>query len=501
MIRCLPNNVKQITYRGSLRSCNYTCEYCPFSKRRATEKELLQDQQGLLRFVEKIEEAGFQEPVSLLFAPYGEAMIHQHYWNAFSRLSRLKQVTRISCQTNLSFNGGAFLSYLNEEGADLDKVSLWASFHPSMTTAEEFAAKAELLAEDIRLCAGMVGDPASVEQMKRLKELLPGDVYFWINQRDGLSRKYTRKEIEVFTDMDPLFPLELKRYSTMNRRCRGGVSSIFVEADGRVSPCNRSKITLGNFYGDCRLLEDCEACGGICDCFLAYRNRTDLPELLFLGKHSGLRLKGQVAVKCAFLDIDGTLTDERGLLRNSAVKAVEQLHDSGIAVFLATARPFESAMSKCRELRGLLQGGIFAEGADVRIFRENFRKVTCFDSTKIPGQPRSVCGTEGGIFRLIYGEHREELESFGRVSRQSNMVAVAPFGVCKEKGMSTILEQLGVRKEDCFAMGNGDEDIGMLRLAGLSAAPPKASEGARVAALQEMEMEEAAAVLERMNLL
>nr|WP_277874821.1 hypothetical protein [Leptolyngbya sp. FACHB-16] len=39
-----------ILYRGSLVSCNYGCEYCPFAKRQQSAAELAVDRQSLDRF-------------------------------------------------------------------------------------------------------------------------------------------------------------------------------------------------------------------------------------------------------------------------------------------------------------------------------------------------------------------------------------------------------------------------------------------------------------------
>jgi sulfatase maturation enzyme AslB (radical SAM superfamily) len=70
-----------ILYRGSLISCNYGCEYCPFAKRQQTAAELAIDKQALERFVNWI----FQHPqhqFSILFTPWGEALIHKCYQQA-----------------------------------------------------------------------------------------------------------------------------------------------------------------------------------------------------------------------------------------------------------------------------------------------------------------------------------------------------------------------------------------------------------------------------------
>ncbi len=45
---------KTICYRGSLKSCNYRCSYCPFSKHRASVQELEKDRQNFGRFCESI---------------------------------------------------------------------------------------------------------------------------------------------------------------------------------------------------------------------------------------------------------------------------------------------------------------------------------------------------------------------------------------------------------------------------------------------------------------
>ena len=47
-----------ILYRGSLKSCNYRCGYCPFSKRRGSRREYDRDREQWLRFVDSLAPAG-----------------------------------------------------------------------------------------------------------------------------------------------------------------------------------------------------------------------------------------------------------------------------------------------------------------------------------------------------------------------------------------------------------------------------------------------------------
>ena len=44
----------EVLYRGSLKSCNYHCSYCPFSKHRSSERELERDKREWFRFVESL---------------------------------------------------------------------------------------------------------------------------------------------------------------------------------------------------------------------------------------------------------------------------------------------------------------------------------------------------------------------------------------------------------------------------------------------------------------
>ena len=41
---------RTVLYRGSLKSCNYRCSYCPFSKHPRSERELLKDREQWMRF-------------------------------------------------------------------------------------------------------------------------------------------------------------------------------------------------------------------------------------------------------------------------------------------------------------------------------------------------------------------------------------------------------------------------------------------------------------------
>ena len=98
-----------VLYRGNLKSCNYHCTYCPFSKHSMGERELEEDRVKWFRFVESLKERAFREKVreqvgAVMVVPYGEALIHPWYWEGLGQMSLLEGMGGVGCQTNLSFS-------------------------------------------------------------------------------------------------------------------------------------------------------------------------------------------------------------------------------------------------------------------------------------------------------------------------------------------------------------------------------------------------------------
>ena len=95
---------KTIVYRGSLKSCNYHCSYCPFSKHRISAAELKKDRAQWFSFIQSFKgHAKSQNIRALLVTPYGEAMIHPWYWEGLALASACQNTDAIGAPTNLSF--------------------------------------------------------------------------------------------------------------------------------------------------------------------------------------------------------------------------------------------------------------------------------------------------------------------------------------------------------------------------------------------------------------
>lgn len=270
------NGGLQWYYRGSLKSCNYSCGYCPFSKKKASDGEKEADRKSLVRFVDYMLE-NLKEYSAVMAVPYGEALIHDYYWQELARLSRHPKIEFVGAQSNFSFSAKMIDMY-GECGGDKKKLRLWGTFHPDMAKVEEFVNKCEeIMFRDVRFCAGCVGVPENIQILKKLRAMLPESIYVWVNKMDGLKRNYTMEEIKEFTGIDAYFENELCHYRTSDMMCS---DCRFVYASGEVYRCNLSRRPLGNIYEDRgkdfmekNIGDESMGCDRReCSCYIAYCN-------------------------------------------------------------------------------------------------------------------------------------------------------------------------------------------------------------------------------------
>lgn len=269
--------IRQIYYRGSLDFCNYSCSYCPFSKKKRSERILERDRAEWFRFVREIKERDFRGAIQIV--PYGEALIHEYYWAGMAELSCKDGIEAIGAQSNFSFPVERMIRIYDQHGGRRDRLRLWGTFHPEMTTVAEFLAQCRhLCSEGILLCVGGVGAPENLEALRELRNGLDASVYMWINKMDGLKRRYRQEEICSFKALDDYFGLELRDFRPDVKACR---QAVFIRGDGEISPCNLCGQRMGNLYeDDLHSLPQKKCTRRVCDCFLSYGSRLDIPELV-----------------------------------------------------------------------------------------------------------------------------------------------------------------------------------------------------------------------------
>jgi MoaA/NifB/PqqE/SkfB family radical SAM enzyme len=260
-----------ILYRGPLASCNYACGYCPFAKRKDSRAALARDRTQLERFVVWV--AACDRPVSILFTPWGEALIRRHYRTAITRLSHMPQVRRVAAQTNLSFP----LGWLS--ACDRERLALWCTYHPGEVTRDTFLTHCrDLDARGVRYSVGIVGLKEHFDEIEAVRRALDPQVYLWVNAYKRQEGYYAPAEIDRLAAVDPLFELNNQVWKSEGRSCRAGHAAITVDGDGTARRCHFIKEPIGNIYApDFEEQLTPRACtGSICRCHIGYVHMDDL---------------------------------------------------------------------------------------------------------------------------------------------------------------------------------------------------------------------------------
>ena len=232
-----------ILWRGPLSSCNYDCAYCPFAKRKDSRATLAADKAALERFIGWAVSRG--SPLSILFTPWGEALIRRHYRDAIIRLSHAANIETVAIQTNLSAPIG-WIADCNRATA-----AFWATYHPGESDRAGFVAKIHALeAMGVRYSVGVVAVRAHFDEIERLRADLPRGAYLWVNAEEALQGCYSDAEIERLAAVDPLFELNNRSYRSRGRSCATGETVISVRGDGEARRCHFVNMAIGNIYDE-----------------------------------------------------------------------------------------------------------------------------------------------------------------------------------------------------------------------------------------------------------
>ena len=260
-----------ILWRGPLSGCNYACPYCPFAKRRDSRATLAADKAALERFADwALAQDG---PLSILFTPWGEALIRRYYRDTIIRLSHAPHIETVAIQTNLSGS----LGWVAE--TDRASAAFWATYHPGETDRAGFVAKIHALdAMGARYSVGMVALRDHFEEIERLRADLPATAYLWINAEESIQGCYTDSEIERLAAIDPLFELNNRAWPSRGRSCAAGETVISVSGDGEARRCHFVDTPIGNIYDeDFRQRLAPRTCPrDSCNCHIGYSHLKDL---------------------------------------------------------------------------------------------------------------------------------------------------------------------------------------------------------------------------------
>jgi hypothetical protein len=268
-----------ILYRGPLASCNYACEYCPFAKHAESREELAKDRAALERFVVWAGEQ-HSDQFGIFFTPWGEALIRPWYQRALADLTQLDHVERAVIQTNLS-SGLLWI-----EDCRLDRLALWATFHPNEVSADAFVAKVRRLRErGVRLSVGVVGLREHFIAIRKLRAALPSEVYLWVNAYKRAAAYYSADDVSQLEMLDPHFPINNQRHPSYGKPCQAGETSFTVDGEGDMRRCHFVGDRIGNIYsGDWRASLRARVCPNeVCSCHIGYVYLEPLRQHLIYG--------------------------------------------------------------------------------------------------------------------------------------------------------------------------------------------------------------------------
>lgn len=492
-------------YRGSLKSCNYSCTYCPFSKHGMYKAELEKDKRQWFSFIQSYcRQAGKKGIRALMVAPYGEALIHPWYWEGLAQASALSWTDAVGAQTNLGFPLGKMSRIFQSAGGVAAKLKLWATFHPQMVSVEEFVRQCARLADmGVGLSVGAVGVPENIQLLKYLKSRLPTGIYMWINKMDGIGRPYAPGEVQAFLEIDPYFYRELMPVAADASQCQG---RLFAEAGGRRRLCNISAAIDGGWEGffEAGSGQNSQplSCGRKqCTCYLAYGGRENLQNRMLFGPYPLFRIPRRP--KAVFLDIEGTLLPKqgqgcRGAKIDPGLQAgLEALSKEGTALFFATTLPYKEARERCRKFWHLFHGGIFAGGAHA-VWEKEGRKEEFFyyleeeclpcllylDKMKSKFHFRIMEYKNGGRhykITLLRPQHMawgiQEAEEVARLLldtakgkvryfTEGNCMQIVSARADKAAGVMLACKWLGISPKEAFAQGDSAQDARMMEICG-----------------------------------
>jgi phosphoglycolate phosphatase len=206
-----------------------------------------------------------------------------------------------------------------------------------------------------------------------------------------------------------------------------------------------------------------------------------------------------VRLRAVVTDVDGTLTDRRRRLDPGALRWVRRLEDHGIPVVLATGNVLPIALALHRSLG--LSGPIVAENGGILYHRtpDGERVERLADRRVALRAFRALLAAGLPVRRLFTDRWRESevaLEPTVAIARIRAVLRGQPVrvestgyalhlleeGAGKRVALDRVLAPLGLSLGECVVLGDGDNDVEMLRAAGFGVSFASASPRARKAA-------------------
>lgn len=268
-----------VLFRSRLEWCNFTCHYCPWNaeKTSVTSADFQQDEARIFLVIDQV--GRLTQEVEFFITPKAEYLVLAYWREAVRRLLKMEQVSRVTVQTNLSFDLPSFLDQINAE-----KLALWTTYHPTEVSDRQQELLLQqwdlLITRQVPFSVGIVGTRANLSVLESLRARLDRRVYLWVNAYKREANYYKAEEVAFIRSIDPLFDLNNQHFPSLAKPCNAGYNAVYLDDVGDIRRCFFVGQVIGNIFRDGWLTqENAQLCPvSTCDCYVGQMH---IPELAF----------------------------------------------------------------------------------------------------------------------------------------------------------------------------------------------------------------------------
>jgi MoaA/NifB/PqqE/SkfB family radical SAM enzyme len=251
--------------------CNFDCAYCSTAEVRGDRMWGTEDgAQVYRRIIEKI--AALPHPIRLRMVTAGEPFVSKELLEGAAWLSHQPNIQFVEMLTNGSFRETQFRKFAAE--AQIEKISLWITYHPTQIEAERVVAAARLASD---LGAFVVVHallfPDTVETTARVQALCrEAGIRTDVTSGHNYNGAYDGHSSLPIADTDPAWMASMYRHrgalesmmvahgNLRGAPCSAGHDYVYITPVGSVFPCyryaqNLPRTQLGNILDDGFVLE------------------------------------------------------------------------------------------------------------------------------------------------------------------------------------------------------------------------------------------------------
>ncbi|HZE16774.1 MAG TPA: HAD family hydrolase, partial [Mycobacterium sp.] len=203
------------------------------------------------------------------------------------------------------------------------------------------------------------------------------------------------------------------------------------------------------------------------------------------------------------VDLDGTLTS-RGNVSLEALQAIDQVRRNGLVVVLVSGRIGVELQAEFPQIVGHFDALVLENGA-VAVIDGTTRALSAPVDAALDDAlaARGVPYRRGEVLVAVDGEHAATVvEAIGelgldcQIVRNRAALMVLPAGVTKGTGLGAVLAEMDLSPHNMLAVGDAENDLALLAMAGIGVAVADAVPSVREHADLVLEQQDGAGVAE-----